>query len=57
MGRLDDRVAIVAGASWGIGAAVAEAFAGEGAKVIITVDLGWNDYRVPVDPDQQCRRR
>lgn len=33
--RLDGRVAIVTGASWGIGAAVCEAFAAEGASVVI----------------------
>ncbi len=33
--RLAGRVAIVTGASWGIGAAVSEAFAAEGASVVI----------------------
>ena len=34
--RLDGHVALITGASWGIGAAVARAFAREGASVVVT---------------------
>ena len=35
-GRLDGRIALITGASWGIGAAVARAFAREGASVVVS---------------------
>lgn len=36
MGRLDNKVCIITGSNSGVGAATAELFASEGAKVVIT---------------------
>ena len=40
MGKLDGKVAWVTGAGTGIGRGIAELFAAEGAKVVVTVDCG-----------------
>jgi 3-oxoacyl-[acyl-carrier protein] reductase len=40
MGRLENKIAVVTGASKGIGAAIAKAFAQEGATVVLTYSRG-----------------
>ena len=47
--RLDGKVAIVTGASRGIGRAIAERFAVEGAKVVVNYVSGERDARAVVD--------
>ena len=40
MGKLDERIAIVTGASRGIGEEIAKLFASEGAKVVCASQIG-----------------
>ncbi|NWE61211.1 SDR family NAD(P)-dependent oxidoreductase, partial [Pseudomonas gingeri] len=43
MGRLENKVAVVTGASKGIGAAIATLFAAEGAAVVVNYASSKND--------------
>jgi len=51
--RLKDQVAIVTGASRGIGKAVAEVFASEGAKVVVNYNMSANGAKAVVDEIQK----
>ncbi len=57
MGRLQDKVAVITGAADGIGLAIAQAFAAEGAEVVMgDINDGKGEARGQGDPRQRRPR-
>ena len=57
MKRLDNKVAIVTGASKGIGAGIAKAFAAEGAAVLVNYARDHEPARIPISAVRPASRR
>jgi NAD(P)-dependent dehydrogenase (short-subunit alcohol dehydrogenase family) len=56
MGKLTDQVAVVTGASKGIGAAIAKAFAAEGATVVVNYTASQHDADLVVAVRERVAR-